>query len=85
MQFVGKVVLITGTQQGIGRAMALEFAAHLLVAGGGACWTTGWHRRYLPMAVLFFEEVEIATVATSGFCGERQELRRGAIDVDEVR
>ena len=27
MQFAGKVVLITGAQQGIGRAMALEFAA----------------------------------------------------------
>ena len=27
MQFAGKVVLVTGAQQGIGRAMALEFAA----------------------------------------------------------
>ena len=27
MQFGGKVVLVTGAQQGIGRAMALEFAA----------------------------------------------------------
>ena len=27
MQLVGKVVLVTGAQQGIGRAMALEFAA----------------------------------------------------------
>jgi NAD(P)-dependent dehydrogenase (short-subunit alcohol dehydrogenase family) len=27
MQLAGKVVLITGAQQGIGRAMALEFAA----------------------------------------------------------
>jgi NAD(P)-dependent dehydrogenase (short-subunit alcohol dehydrogenase family) len=27
MQPVGKVVLVTGAQQGIGRAMALEFAA----------------------------------------------------------
>ena len=27
MQFAGKVVLITEAQQGIGRAMALEFAA----------------------------------------------------------
>jgi len=26
MQFAGKVVLVTGAQQGIGRAMALEFA-----------------------------------------------------------
>ena len=26
MQFGGKVVLVTGAQQGIGRAMALEFA-----------------------------------------------------------
>ena len=27
MQFAGKVVLVTGAQHGIGRAMALEFAA----------------------------------------------------------
>ena len=27
MQFAGKVVLVTGAQQGIGRAMVLEFAA----------------------------------------------------------
>jgi len=27
MQCAGKVVLVTGAQQGIGRAMALEFAA----------------------------------------------------------
>src|SRR5712692_8678574 len=27
MSFAGKVVLVTGAQQGIGRAMALEFAA----------------------------------------------------------
>jgi len=27
MQCVGKIVLVTGAQQGIGRAMALEFAA----------------------------------------------------------
>ena len=27
MDFAGKVVLVTGAQQGIGRAMALEFAA----------------------------------------------------------
>lgn len=27
MQFAGKVVLVTGAQQGIDRAMALEFAA----------------------------------------------------------
>ena|SRR5439155_13917643 len=27
MQFAGKVVLVTGAQQGIGRGMALEFAA----------------------------------------------------------
>jgi NAD(P)-dependent dehydrogenase (short-subunit alcohol dehydrogenase family) len=27
MQFAGKVVLVTGTQQGIGRAIGLEFAA----------------------------------------------------------
>jgi NAD(P)-dependent dehydrogenase (short-subunit alcohol dehydrogenase family) len=27
MQFAGKVVLVTGAQQGIGRAMALEFAS----------------------------------------------------------
>jgi NAD(P)-dependent dehydrogenase (short-subunit alcohol dehydrogenase family) len=27
MQFGGKVVLVTGAKQGIGRAMALEFAA----------------------------------------------------------
>ena len=27
MQFASKVVLVTGAQQGIGRAMALEFAA----------------------------------------------------------
>ena len=27
MQFAGKVVLVTGAQEGIGRAMAIEFAA----------------------------------------------------------
>jgi NAD(P)-dependent dehydrogenase (short-subunit alcohol dehydrogenase family) len=32
MQLAGKVVLVTGAQQGIGRAMALEFAA----AGSGS-------------------------------------------------
>ena len=43
MQFAGKVVLVTGAQQGIGRAMALEFAA-----AGAEGRSTGSMTRVLP-------------------------------------
>ena len=46
MQFAGKVVLVTGAQQGIGRAMALEFAA------AGADVAINWLDDNGPLSVL---------------------------------